>query len=452
MKLVSAYRVKIKEYRYIFVDTIRIYRAAVDALIKIALQEWNVLSLLSGQKMQVNAMEHLCVRTKKNPEPRYDFTGQFYKFPSYLRRAAIAEALGKVSSYESNLAEWEETDIRERGRKPGYPRAGYIFPAMYRDNMYVREDDYTASIKVFIRNTWDWLKVQLRKSDVDYILHHCSNRRECVPTLRRKGKEWFLEFVFEEKVTLTKKPVKEQVIASVDMGLINACTISIMNAQGTVLGRKFLSLPREKDSLAHALNRVKKAQQNGAKRMPRLWNRVRGINDDIAVKTAACIMETAGAYHTDVIVFEHLELQGKKRGSKKQQLHMWRARYVQQMVTDKAHRQGMRVSHVNAWGTSKLAYDGSGTVNRGTFFVGETEKTNYSICVFPNGKTYNCDLNASCNIGARYFIREILKSLPEMVRLGIEAKVPRCSRRSTCTLSTLINLCAVMQAETACIG
>ena len=43
---------------------------------------------------------------------------------------------------------------------------------------------------------------------------------------------------------------------------------------------------------------------------------------------------------------------------------MWRAQYVQAMVTDKAHRKGIRVSRVNAWGTSRLAYDGSGKVER----------------------------------------------------------------------------------------
>ena len=61
-----------------------------------------------------------------------------------------------------------------------------------------------------------------------------------------------------------------------------------------------------------------------------------------------------------------------------------------------------------------------------------------------NGKTYYSDLNASYNIGARYYIREILKSLPETARLDIEAKVPQCTRRSTCTLSTLFNLNAAM--------
>ena len=65
---------------------------------------------------------------------------------------------------------------------------------------------------------------------------------------------------------------------------------------------------------------------------------------------------------------------------------------------------------------------------------------------FTNGKVYNCDLNASYNIGARYYIREILAALPARDRLRTEAKVPQCSKRSTCTLSDLISLNAALAA------
>ena len=140
-----------------------------------------------------------------------------------------------------------------------------------------------------------------------------------------------------------------------------------------------------------------------------------------------------------MIVFEHLNLSGKKKGSKKQCLHLWKAQYVQSIVEHKAHRLSMRISRVCAWGTSKLAYDGSGAVERGG-------DGNYSICRFRSGKIYNCDLSASYNIGARYFIREILKSLPETVRLEAEAKVPQLSRRITCTFSTLLSLNTVLVA------
>lgn len=36
-------------------------------------------------------------------------------------------------------------------------------------------------IKVFIRNTWNWMEVPLRKADIDYIAKYCSFRNVCVP-------------------------------------------------------------------------------------------------------------------------------------------------------------------------------------------------------------------------------------------------------------------------------
>ena len=89
----------------------------------------------------------------------------------------------------------------------------------------------------------------------------------------------------------------------------------------------------------------------------------------------------------------------------------------------------MRVNRVCAYNTSKLAFDGSGIVKR--------NKTNFSLCKFSTGKQYHCDLNASYNIGARYYIKEKLKTLSAKKRLLMEAKVPSLSKRSTCTLATL---------------
>lgn len=432
MNINTTYKVKIKDSHGAFNDTVELYRKATGFFIGVCLEKWDGISQLTGTARN-NMVEHLTITTKKNPSPKYPFP--FYKFPSYLRRAAISEAIGKVSSYKSNLANWE---VNLQGKAPGLPVAGYVYPAMYKDNCFVRTGTYTARLKVWIRNTWDWLDVELKPTDVKYIQRRCRTRKECVPTLRRRGKNWYLDFSFEEKVKLTDKPVEQQIIVGVDLGINNACTCSAMLSDGTVIGRKFLQLPREKDSLWHWLNKMKKAQQHGARKMPRMWARAKGINDNIARKTAQFIMDVATLYSADIIVFEHLDLNGKKKGSKKQRLHHWKAQAVQRIVADKAHRDGLRIRRVCAWNTSALAFDGSGKVER--------DDNNYSMCTFANGKRYNCDLSASYNIGARYFIREILKSLPVKVRLGIEAKVPQCSKRTTCTLSTLRSLNAELAA------
>lgn len=436
MKLFTSYKVKIKGYHHIFKETVALYRSAVDFFIDVCLKEWENITGFEKSLARMNYVECISHSTKEHPEVRYDFDRRFYKFPSYLRRGAIMEAIGKVSSYKSNLGNWME---HKSGKEPSVPKAGCVYPCLYRDNMYEQTDAYKARIKIHIRNTWDWIDIDLKRSDADYIERHCSTRKKCAPTLQRKGKQWYLVFPFEEKTVLNSTDIRKQRVLSADLGINNACTLSVMCADGTILCRKFLKLSEESDRLAHSLNRIKKAQQHGNYKTPGLWARSKGINKDIAVKTAAFIMETAVLYDVDVIVFEHLERNGRKRGSKKQCLHMWKCREVQSIVTGRAHRLGMRISHVNAWGTSRLAYDGSGYVERGI-------NGNYSICRFSNGKIYNCDLSASYNIGARYFIREIIKSVPAKVRLCIEAKVPQCNRRSTCTYSTLISLNAVLPA------
>ena len=436
MKIVSTYGVKIKTYNHIFKETIGIYRHAVDFLIGVCLEEWDVIKKIEQNLLRQQYVEWLCHSTKKNPDVVYDLDEKFYKFPSFLRRAAINEAIGKVSSYKSNLANWEADDPKTRGRKPSSPKAGYIYPCMYRGNMYQQTGTYEAKIKVYIRNTWDWLTIQLRKSDIDYIERRCATRKKCAPTLQKRGHGWHLDFPFMEETELCDTKIQDQTIVAVDLGINTAATVSVMRANGTILGRHFCKLSEETDRLMHSINRIKKAQQHGNRKIPRLWAKAKGINHDISVKTAAFIIDTAVLYNADTIVFEHLEKKGKVRGSKKQRLKLWRSQEVQKIVTDKAHRLGMHISRVCAWGTSRLAYDGSGTVLRGQ----KAGFPTYELCQFPNGKIYNCDLSASYNIGARYFIREILKSLDESSRLRMEAKVPLCSKRSTCTLSTLINL------------
>lgn len=439
MKIYSTYSVKIKHYNHIFKDSVFIYRKAVDFLIDVCLNEWDNISAIKGNLLQQQYVERYIHATKNNLAPIYDFDTKFYKMPSYMRRGAINEAIGKVSSYKSNLVNWQNNPI---GKKPSYPKAGYVFPSMYRTVMYNQTGDYTAQIKVYIRNTWDWINIDLKKSDMDYIYRHCNGRKQCAPTLQKRGKEWFLDFPFEEKVKLADTPVCGQTIVAVDLGINSAATISVMRSDGTILGRHFCKLSKETDHLTHSINRIKKAQQHGNYKTPRLWAKAKGINHDISTKTANYIMDIAVLYNADTIVFEYLDKNGKVRGSKKQKLKLWRSQEVQSIVTNKAHRLGMHISHICAWNTSRLAYDGSGFVLRGKNGGFNT----YELCRFQNSKTYNCDLSASYNIGARYFIREILKSLDESSRLLIVAKVPQCSKRSTCTFSTLINLNAALIA------
>ena len=120
---------------------------------------------------------------------------------------------------------------------------------------------------------------------------------------------------------------------------------------------------------------------------------------------------------------------------------MWRKRDIQKRCGQQAHRKGIRISRICAWNTSRLAFDGSGKIDR--------DIQDHRLCTFQNGKRYNCDLSASYNIGARYFIREILKPLPATERSLLEAKVPAVKRRTSCVYADLRDLISEMELQKA---
>lgn len=107
MKIMSTYKVKIRQSYGAFRETVKKYRMAVDFFIDVVLKEWEYISQINSQFNRLRAVEMLTHRTPTNLRPQYIFEHDFYKFPSYLRRAAITEALGKVSSYKSNYDNWE---------------------------------------------------------------------------------------------------------------------------------------------------------------------------------------------------------------------------------------------------------------------------------------------------------------------------------------------------------
>ena len=92
-----------------------------------------MISTIKSSQRRLQFLEQLTHRTSGRPIVKYCFDDCFYKFPSYLRRAAINEAVGEYSSYRSNLAIWEADPC---GRKPSFPKAGYVYPCMYHKAMF----------------------------------------------------------------------------------------------------------------------------------------------------------------------------------------------------------------------------------------------------------------------------------------------------------------------------
>ena len=433
MRMTSSYGVEILKLNKPLKDTLRITREAVVWLLPVIEKEWENLKGISGEKRRFNAAEKLIHETKSN-RAEYPFDRNFPKMPSYLRRAILQHVIGQVSSADTRRQMEGKEVVQPEGGK--WNRAQHYMPVFYRDNMY-RKGEEGTSLKLYNGSDWVWYKAELKKTDLDYLRKHWTGKKEKSPVLVKKHRKYFLQFAFEEEVSLTGRKVWEQRICSVDLGINTDAVCSIMTADGTVAGRRFISFPAEKDRLHHVLGRIRKKQgRYGAKSVRSLWAYAGRLNEEIARKAAGGITEFAREYGADVIVFEHLDTRGRIRGKNRQRLHMWKKDTVQKVTEHHAHRLGMRIARVCAWKTSALAYDGSGPVVR--------DPDNHSLAAFPNGKRYNCDLSASYNIGARYLIREILKSVPETEQSLLTAKVPATGRRTSCVYADLIRLMECM--------
>ena len=436
MQIVSSYGVEIRKQNIPVRQTLEIYRQAVSYLTEIYEQVWTELKMISEAKKRFNAAEHLVHTTKKN-QARFGFDIRFPKMPSYLRRAAIQHALGSVSSYETRLEQWGATG--ELSGKPHLTCENHAMPVFYRDVMYREgtEGKDEAYLKLYDGHDWRWFCVCLSHTDMEYLRRNWYGKKASAPTLEKRHHKYFLRFSYTEEMTLTQTPVKDQIICSVDLGINTDAVCTIMRADGTVLGRKFIDFPSEKDRMYRTLGRIRRFQRkHGAAQTGGRWSYTRRLNIELSRKIAGAVVKYAWENHVDVIIFEYLEMNGRISGSKKQKLHLWRKRDIQKRCEYQAHRKGMRISRICAWNTSRLAYDGSGTVLR--------DRKNHSLCIFQTGKRYNCDLSASYNIGARYFIRELLKPLPVTERSLLEAKVSAVKRRTSCVYADLRELSSEM--------
>ena len=457
MKLTHSYKVKIINVNDCLNDTILIYRKALTFIINVVNTHWQDFDGLQS-KSQINLCEKLIHQTEDNPKPLYaNFDNLFYKYPSYLRRSTIQDAVGIVSSYRSNLKNWElekyqamSNGKKFKKQKPKLNLKHFKCPVLYKGNMYLNlMDGNKACIKIYKRNKknntgdWVWLNINLREQDLKYINFNTFGMKEKSPTLVKNGKKYYLQFPFEQKVELNKTKLKDTKVCAVDLGINHSAVCSIIDYNGTVKAREFINQPKEKDRQNKILKRMRVSQsKNGNQPMPKAWAKVNSYNKFLVNDTVNKIMKFALRNGADVIVCEHLNFSGsKKKGEKAQQLHMWKCRTIINKLEHNAHKYKMRFARVNPKNTSALAFDGSGYVKR--------DKDNASLCTFPTGitptgkisyakgKRYNCDLNASYNIGARYFIKEILKSASERKLSQLQAKAPEIVRRTQCTLSTL---------------
>ena len=376
--------------------TIAEYRAFCRALSPVILNNW---PQLSQSDSFTTAVERLIHPTAKNPAPRHRyFARRFYKFPSYLRRAAIEFVAGQVSSYLTRYGQWLRGDRKHRNAKPpAFNPVSGCYPTLYRGQLFKLLDNDRVELKLWNGKEWLWHTLPVKKRQRHTVGEVKS------PGLILKSERKRKPFL---SVPIKLKPNKRQateVVCSVDIGINTLATASIVAQDGTVVARTFFHPAADIDRRNKQARLIRKAARKTATLSQGFcsnrYRKARNINRQIAHITSKQLVQFALTHGAAVIVFEQLKnwrpRAGKKRSPLKQKFHQWLHRQLVTFTEEKFVEAGGQIAAVYARGTSAYAFDGSGSLSR--------SKRHYELATFSSGKQYNCDLNASYNIGARYW-------------------------------------------------
>ena len=428
-------------------ETLAVFRDVAKYLENVILTHWDEINAVDNAASRKNVVEALIHRTKKNPLPVYrDFDEKFYKLPSYYRRAAIEFVIGQVSSYNTRLADYNEEkhEAMSNGRKfqKNPPRLNLetnVFPTLYKDNVYKIEDGRLL-IKVFIRNTWDWIAVSFPMRDVKSLCAALQHGTFCCPKLVFRYNKFYLDFPFKFDVKeFPDTEVRFQKVLGVDLGINHGAVCSVVDAFGNVHSRHFDPFRAERAAIDDILSKIRvAARKTGPNSLASLYTKLQGQKENYVNQLARWIVDRAIEAGVYGIVLEHLgKMRG--RGKHKDRIHHWCKKRIQALIKGMAFREGIRVFFINPRNTSALAFDGSGKVCR--------DERNFSLCTFSSGKRYHCDLNASYNIASRYFIRTICNAMSSEAWGQLLAKVPGAAKRTDCTLATLKCVAEIVYAK-----
>jgi len=392
------------QQRLLFDETVQVYRRLCRHLVGVIYTHWTDLGGLSSKEV-TPAVERLIHATAQNPDVKYSsFDKVFHKFPSYYRRAAITFAVGQVSSFVTRYQEWQSGIRSKRDAKPPALNANAgCYPVLYKGQCYKLHGYNQVEIKVFTGTDWVWTTVQitgLRER------HTVDSNKLLSPSLIFNQQACHLSVPFE---CHPEKRQPNRNVVAVDLGINTTATVSVVTFDGTVIHREFIHPGRDIDRRDKRLKsvsvRASKTMGKGGKLhkgfCSNTYRKCRNINQQIAHIVSKRIVNIAKQFSAQAIVFENLKgwkaTGGRKRSTLRQRFHGWLKAMIRDYTEMKWQEVGGKILDVIAAYTSKLAYDGSGVVQR--------DSKNYALAKFPSGKRYNADLNGSQNIAARGIIK-----------------------------------------------
>jgi putative transposase len=362
------------------------------------------------------------VATKEHPRPweGWNFTEQFPDMPFVYRRSVIKDAIGKVRSYLSHLANWQQSG-KKRG-KPGLPGA-VNHPTLYEGTCSLELDRLDlrktfVRLKVYPGTSWIWANYPVKYSRYFEQRRTEQGWEQQSPRLilRPKSAELHISQTKEIKAkkVMESKRDPDLVTVAVDLNVRNLAVITVRQA-GIIRESIFVTDHGLDQQRYRHLKHIAKKQWQSGKAVKgersnwQLWRHIRRQNMDAAHKTARAIAQVCAKYPGCVLVFERLRKIAHKGGSKSHRLNRKQANHLRGQINHLAREKAFAASvvtvEVNPWGTSQHCSRCGAKGERFSRRAGQRvkERGGKLFCCGACGYEAQADHNASVNLHHSFY-------------------------------------------------
>jgi len=347
-------------------------------------------------------------------------------FPSPLKRAAIRQAIGAYSSWNSSYQKWLDRPRRMKHHKPPVQPRAFNFNPQYDSGMYKDDDGFSIVIKILDSGSWKWVKHQYQCRDIE------ANWVKGAPRIQVQSNSLWIVFPLEKYVPATggiKGIMSKSTFRTcgVDMDLdkhIVIATILETNDRGetTEVARHFINqsrhVARRKRNLGKVAIKMRKTGIVSRGFASSIWNKVSTREVEYSRDVSRSLVEFAKHGNAQVISFEHLGSLRPSKGKYSKRSNQKRAYWLKGKVYEQVKRIAFQdyailTTRVSPQSTSRLDPWGNPLWRGNKFPTDILSFSNYqngaNLVANVEGYKAHSGINASRNVA----LKAIKRNLPE---------------------------------------